>query len=501
MVGLSTHLLRAVLTFVTRTVFINVLGVEYLGVNGLFANILTLLALSDLGIYTVMTYSLYNPLAKDDKPQIAALIRYFQKLYNIIAFAVLGLGLVLIPFLPKLVHGISLSQVELTRYYVILLFNSVISYFVISRSTLFRADQKVYVVRLISTVSTFLMYITQIILLIIFRNFTVYLVCQVVYTLVNNVALFFVAARKYPYLRMPAEEALIQPVKQELVRNLKASFCYKIGAHIMNSTDNILISVLISTAMVGYFSNYVTLYSMVNTFIMIFIEAVLASIGHFLVTESSARKYELFKALLFVMYGVAALCVSCYLAGMNDFIRIWIGERFIIGGGFIYALALNRFIFCAVHPLWMMRESSGLFVATRYVMLTAAFLNIGLSVLLGKWIGISGIILATSLSYLLTICWYEPWLLAKKIFQIPVVEYWKYIFKLAGACALPLAAGLFLLHWNTAHIVGLLGKFTVCALMTFISFFVWFKNTPQGNYIFKIFKQLKIKIRKTANEM
>lgn len=413
----------------------------------------------------------------------------------------LGLGLVLIPFLPKLVHGISLSYAELTRYYIILLFNSVISYFVISRSTLFRADQKVYMVRLISTLSTFLMYITQIILLVLFRNFTIYLVCQVIYTLLNNVVLFFVAARKYPYLRTPTAETLIQPVKQKLVSNLKASFCYKIGAHIMNSTDNILISVLISTAMVGYFSNYVTLYSMVNTFIMIFIEAVLASIGHFLVTESSTRKYELFKMLLFVMYGLAALCGSCYLAGMNDFIRIWIGEQFIIGGGFIYALALNRFIFCAVHPLWMMRESSGLFVATRYVMLTAAFLNIGFSIWLGKWIGISGIILATSLSYLLTICWYEPWLLAKKIFQISVVEYWKYILKLVGACVLPFAVGLFLVQWKTSHIICLFGKFALCALITFISFFVWFKNTSQWNYIFKIFKQLKIKIGGSVNEI
>lgn len=491
-VGISTHLLRAVLAFVTRTVFIKVLGVDYLGINGLFANILTLLALSDLGIYTVMTYSLYAPLAKNDTSQIAALIRYFQKLYNIIAFAVLGLGLALIPFLPKLVHGISLSYAELTRYYVILLFNSVISYFVISRSTLFQADQKVYVVRLISTLSTFLMYITQIILLVLFRNFTIYLVCQVIYTLLNNVVLFFVAARKYPYLRTPTEKTLIEPVKQELVKNLKASFCYKISAHIMNSTDNILISVLISTAMVGYFSNYVTLYSMVNTFIMIFIEAVLASIGHFLVTESSARKYELFKMLLLVMYGLAAFSVSCYLAGMNDFIRIWIGEQFIIGGGFIYALALNRFIFCAVHPLWMMRESSGLFVATRYVMLTAAFLNIGLSVWLGKWIGISGIILATSFSYLLTIYWYEPWLLAKKIFQIPIGEYWKYIFKLLGASLFPLLVGGYLMQLATAHLGWLLIKFIICGLMSFLSFFLCFRNTaPWENILQKLVQHVK----------
>ena len=186
------------------------------------------------------------------------------------------------------------------------------------------------------------------------------------------------------------------------------------------------------------------------------------------------------------MYAVAALCVSCYLAGMNDFIRMWIGEQFVIEGGFIYSLAFNRFIFCAIHPLWIVRESSGLFVATKYVMLMAALLNIVLSVLLSKFIGISGILLATSLSYLLTIWWYEPWLLAKKVFQVSVLAYWKYIGKLLGACVLPLIVGIFLLHWKSCHVVELLRKFMICGLLTIISFSLYFKNTSQWNYISKI---------------
>ncbi len=478
-VGIGAFGLKALLAFVTRTVFIKILGVDYLGINGLFANILTMLALSDLGLYTVMTYSLYKPVAQNDTELVASLVRYFQKLYNFIALAVLAVGLALVPLLPKLVHGITLPQNELTLYYLILLLNSVLSYFAISRATLFRADQKVYVVKVIETASTILMYITQIVLLMLFRSFMIFLICQTVYTLLNNITLTIWAGKKYPYLKKLTTTHLAKEINQEIWKNLKASFLYKIGAYIMNSTDNILISLIISTTVVGYFSNYVTIYSLINQLIMILISAVLASIGHFLVTESNAKKYQLFKILMLTMYTIATIAASCYLAGMNDFIRIWIGSEFIIGGGFIYALAFNRFIFCAIHPLWMVRESSGIFVSMRYVMLAAAALNIGLSVWLGNRMGVTGIILATSLSYLLTVYWYEPFQLAQKVFHNKMGSYWIYVIKLLLASLPGLAAGVWFGQIETGHILFLLLKFSVCGLVSLSSFVLCFRHTPE----------------------
>ena len=478
-VGVITHIVNAALSFVARTIFIRVLGVEYLGISGLFSNILTMLALSDLGIYTVMTYSLYKPIAKDDKPMIAALIHYFQRLYNIVGIAVLCIGVSLIPFLPKLVNDTSLTFYELSKYYIILLLNSVVSYFAISRSTLFRADQKVYIVRIISTISTFAMHIAQIVLLIAFKNFTIYLASQVIFTLGSNIAMSVLATKKYPYLAEPVDTNLTRGMTKEIIHNLKASFIYKIGSKIMNSTDNILISVLISTTVVGYYSNYVTVFSLVNTFVMIIIEAVLASVGNFIATESADRKFGLFKLMLFVLYFTAAFCVSCYLAGMNDFIGIWLGENFIINGGFIIALALNRFVFCIIHPLWMMRESSGIFISTQYVMLFASAINIVLSVILGKMLGITGIILATALANLLTVYWYEPIQLSKKVFNNKVIEYWRYVARLLCATVPSIVVGLFLLSYETRNFFILLTKFLFCGLITLVSFILAMHKTDE----------------------
>lgn len=481
-VGISSQMISAILSFVSRTIFINTLGVDYLGIGGLFSNVLIMLSLTDLGIYTVMVYSLYKPLAEQDKHTVSVYVHYFQHLYNIIAVCVLGIGLFLIPFLPMLVNGSEIENGALIKYYLILLLNSVVSYFAISRATLFRADQKVYIVRLVTTISNVLLHVIQIIVLILFHDYTVYLICQVCFTLGNNVFLSYLAIKKYPYIKKEKDKDLENDVNKQIIKNLKASFLYKVGSQVLNSTDNILISVIVGTTMVGYFNNYVTIYALVNTFIMILIEAVLASIGNYNATESTENKYKLFKSLTMTMYLIATFCVSCYIAGMEDFIRIWLGSKYIIGGGFIFALALNRFVFCLIHPLWMMRESSGVFVETKYIMLFAAIVNVILSVVLGKIIGIAGIIAATAISYLFTVYWYEPIQLQKRIFHNDLSEYWTYIMKLLLASAIPILVSYILYTYHNKSLIVLFGKFAIIGIMTLVTYYVMFHKSEEfGN--------------------
>lgn len=488
-VGIISYLLNAGLSFIGRIVFIRTLGVEYLGIGGLFSNILVMLSLSDLGIYTVMTYSLYKPIAENDTEKIAVYIHYFQKLYNIIAFVVLGIGLALIPILPQIVNGSDLAYNDLIKYYVILLANSVVSYFAISKSTLFRADQNVYIVRIITTVTNAMMHVTQIILLVVFRNYVAFLVCQVCFTFGNNLVLSIMATKKYPYLKNKTKNGPEKDVNSKIIQNLKASFLYKVGSLVLNSTDNILISIIVSTVMVGYYTNYVTVFSLVNAFIMIIIEAVLASVGNYIATESDEKKYRLFRTLMLIMYMIAAFCVSCYIAGMNDFIRIWLGDEFVIGGAFIFALSINRFVFCSIHPLWMMRESSGVFSETQFVMIGAAVINLILSVILGNCWGITGIILATAISYLLTVYWFEPIQLSRKIFHVPLRDYWRYVLKLLGSCAFPIIFASFVYRFETNNIVFLVLKFLGCGLVAFGTFYVMFKNSEEFNGLYSMVRR------------
>lgn len=482
-VGISTHLFTALFSFVSRTVFVRVLGVQYLGISGLFSNILSMLALSDLGIYTVMVYSLYGPLADRDEEKICALIRFFQRLYNVIAIIVLVVGLACIPFLPYLINNSTLSCEQTIIYYILLLLNSVCSYFAISKSTLLRADQQVHIVQTVSSVAVFGLQIMQIVILLLTREYVVYLIVQIFFTLGSNVTLSCIASKMYPYIKGQAKSEIVCTLKSEIVNNLKATFLYKIGNTIMNSTDNILISVIVGTAFVGYYGNYVTIFTMINAFVMIVIQAILPSIGNYYATQSTDKKFGMFRFLLFGFYALAAFCTSCYISGMNDFIRFWLGEEFLLSNSFVWAVAFSRFVFCAMHPLWMTRESTGVFVQTKYVMICAALVNIILSVALGLLMGITGIILATAVANLLTVFWYEPRQLCRMVFDIKGKQYWMYLLRLLLSSVPPVAVAVFMQMLNSSNLIIILTKFLVCGIVTFVSFYVLMGRSEEKNKV------------------
>ena len=479
-VGVALHLLTALFSFVSRTVFVRVLGVQYLGISGLFSNVLTMLALSDLGVYTVMVYSLYKPLAENDRERIAVLIRFFQRLYNVVALVVFGLGILCIPLLPYLINDSALSYGETVTYYVLLLLNTTCSYFAISKSTLLRADQQVHIVQIVTTIGTFGLQIMQIVILLLTHQYVFFLVTQILFTVGSNVALSRIAIKKYPYIcKTTSSSQIEQKIKHDVIKNLKATILYKIGNAIMNSTDNILISVIVGTVFVGYYSNYVTIFTMVNAFVQIVIQAILPSVGNYYASSLEEKKYELFRFLQFVFYALAAFCASCYICGMNDFIRLWLGEEYLLADTFVWAIALYRFVYCAVHPLWMTRESTGIFVSTRYVMMCAAGINILLSVVLGKRMGITGIILATGISTLATIFWYEPKQLCARVFRIPQSKYWRNCLKLLVASTIPLLVAVAMQMLQTSSIGVLFFKFLICGVVTFLSFFLIMRRSEE----------------------
>ena len=482
-VGVGSHLFTALFSFASRTVFVRVLGAQYLGISGLFSNILTMLALSDLGVYTVMVYSLYQPLAQKDEKKTTALIWYFQRLYYGIGMVVLGLGLCCIPLLPYLINNSTLTYGETVFYYVLLLLNTVCSYVAISKSTLLRADQQVHIVQIVSAVSTFALQLLQIVILLLTHQYAFYLIAHIVVTLGSNVTMTVIAKKKYPFIRQKPECTLVDDIKDDIKKNLKATFLYKIGNTVMNSTDNILISVIVGTVFVGYYANYVTIFTVVNSFVMILIQAMLASVGNFYTTQNDERKFGLFRVLMLGFCALAAFCASCYICGMNDFIRMWLGKEYLLSNAFVLSVALNRFVFVTIHPLWITRESCGVFVSTKYVMIVAAGINVVLSVLLGRLWGISGIILATALSNLVTVFWYEPGQLCQKVFHINQKQYWGYFAHLAVAAVPPIAIALIMQQHETNNFFVLFVRFLICGLLTAVSFWCCMGKSQELNWL------------------
>lgn len=419
--GIINKILTLILAFISRKIFIQFIGIEYLGINGLFANILTLLSLADLGFGVAMNYSLYKPLAMKDEKTLAALIGFYRKIYNIIAISVAILGLCLTPFL-KFIINLDSNIPYVQGYYLIYLANTVISYLFVYKSSIINADQKGYKVNTVNTGINIGKVILQIICIIIFKSYAVYALIEVLATLTNNVLISSLANKLYPYILN--DVPLNDDQKRNIFTNLKSVFIYKLSGNIMTGTDSILMSVLVSTAAVGLYSNYLTITTTITTMITIIFSSVTAAIGNLLVDRNTNNRLNVFKIIQMVGNFLSTYIGVCILILAQEFISLWIGAQYKLDYMTVIAISLNLYFTICMQPLWTFRDASGLYQKTKYVMLVTAILNIILSILLGKIYGVAGIVIATALSRLLTYFWYEPKLLFEIYFEKKSLGYY-----------------------------------------------------------------------------
>lgn len=431
-ISIGMQVLTLIASFVGRTIFIYTLGDQYLGISGLYTNILSVLSLADLGVTTVMTFSLYKPIANGDTESIISLVNYFKKLYRYIALAIFVVGTCFVPFLQFVIKGSGLPLNELRIYYMLFLANSVCSYLVVYKSTLITADQRIYVIKIVDFIARMAAEGLMIVLLLLTGNYLIYLVGNIAVTVVKNFVLSLIADKMYPFLREKKITSVPIETKRRLIDNIKSLFIYRISAMVMNSTDNILISVILGTVIVGYYSNYLLIITAINTFILLMAQSVLASIGNFNEKANTEKNFQLFKSLLLAFFIVGTVCVSCFETMFNDFIYLWIGKsnpNYILSMFDLGCISFTFFVSCVLNPIWMYREATGIFKKTRYSMTCAAMLNIALSILLGNLWGLGGIIAATGIAKLLTNFWYEPIVLCRDIFKTKLRDYWLYMLR------------------------------------------------------------------------
>ena len=428
------QILSLVLRFVSRRIFISILSMEYLGINGLFAEILQMLSLADLGFGAAMVYSFYKPLAEGDEHKIAALVGYYRRIYTYIALSVAAIGLMVVPFLDVIVN--TEQEVPfLEVYYLLNLANTVRSYLFVYKTSLITADQKQYVISKYNAIWSMANVLAQILVLLLFKNYICYVAVSVIIGLANNIHISYKADQLYPLMKKKAE--LAKEEKKKIFQNIKSVFIYKLSGTLLNATDNTLISIMLGTIWVGYYSNYNLVLYYLNLFIGIIFTSVTASIGNLIVEETEEKRYQVFESLQVISYMICGIAAPCLLFLLEDFICIWLGPEFIADKLLLIAIVLNFYLGAVLRPIWSYREATGLYRKTKYVMLCTAALNLILSIWWGKVLGLAGIVFASAASRVMTYIWYEPYLLFKEYFKRNVLNfYWKIVANVSGVLAL-----------------------------------------------------------------
>ncbi len=424
--SLANKLIMLILAFVSRSVFIYCVSIEYLGIQGLFSDILTMLSLADLGFGTAMTFSMYKPLADNDKEKLAALTHFYKKVYTIIAVVITAIGVMLIPFLRFLVNTDN-EIPHLTLYYLLYLANTVASYLVVYKTSILTADQKEYIITKYTSIFSIITTVVQCVFLLLTKRFVIYLIIQVFFTFVKNFYISHKAEKMYPYINQGG--TLSKNEKKNLFKVIGSGFIYKVTGVVLSGTDNTLISIIVGTVAVGLYSNYTIVSNQLVGFVNIIFYSLTASLGNLVVQENKTKRCEVFNIIQSISMIISSFSVICLYFLQDDLIRVWLGEQYLLDKSVLISIVMNLYFTIVLYPIRVYRDATGLYQKTKFIMLSTAVFNIGLSIIFGKLFGLAGIIFATSISRIITHFWYEPIVLFKEHFDKSSISYFVEILK------------------------------------------------------------------------
>lgn len=409
-----------VLSFICRTVFIARLGKTYLGFSGLFSDILTLLSLAEMGFGTAIVFFMYKPAAEKDDRKVAALLGLYRKIYTGLGLGMTAVGLCLIPLLPYLIRDIP-NLPELPLIYVLYLLNTTSSYFFVYKKSLLIVDQRNDVVSIISIISNLLMNVCQIVGLLLLKSYILYLVVQLLSTVIGNLMISIYVDRHYPFLKIYKKAGVDRKTRDAIVRNVKALFASKLSSALVTSTDNLLISKFVSTVVLGLYSNYTLFTTMLRTVLTRLFDAITGSVGNLTATEKPEKIYATFRKVWFVNFWLVGFSCSCIYILINPFIRIWLGESFLLEGNVTFIISLNLYMRLMRNTFLTFTDTYGLFVELKPKCIAEAVINLVVSLffVLPCHMGIYGVLLGTFVSNITTNFWYEPYLIYVKKFGVP----------------------------------------------------------------------------------
>ena len=423
--SLINNVVITILGFATRTVFVHSLGTDYLGLNGLFTNVLSLLSLAELGVGSAITFSLYKPIAENNQNKIRALMGLYKRAYIIIGSVILFAGLAIMPFLKYIVNLDTGIEINYYAIYFMFLFNSVISYwFFAYRSVIIYANQDGFLLTREETIFALIKAISQFAVLFIFRNYYIYLAIPIVVGIIKNIIISGIAKKRYPYINGQITVPLTKSEKKGIFENVFALSLFKISSVVYSSTDNIIISTWLGTKIVGVLSNYTMITQLVSSYINMFFQSMYASIGNLNASESVEYKFTVFRRLDLLNYWIYTYCAICLGCFLNPCIFVWLGADYCLSSSTVILIALTFYIPGLNNVINIYKDACGLFKQVQLRALATAIVNLVVSIILVFRIGINGVFIGTVVAYLSTIYLVDPRVVFSNVFKKPKSMYY-----------------------------------------------------------------------------
>ncbi|NFO13458.1 teichoic acid transporter [Clostridium botulinum] len=485
--GLGMNLVSSILAFISRTIFINVLGTAYLGVNGLLTNVLSMLSLAELGVGTAINFSLYKPVAEGDNKKILLLMKFYKNTYRWIGMLVFGIGLILMMFLDVIIKNPG-DVKNLKLIFFIYLINTSYSYLMSYKNTLLSANQKDYLLAPVNIIFNVITVMIQIGVLLIAKNYIMYLLTNMVMLFIQRLYINNKITKMYPILREETTDKLKREDLKLIIKNVKAMMFHKIGDYCINGTDNIIISAFISVSMVGLYSNYLMIITMVNGIIVMFFNSMTASMGNLIATECDEKKIEIFEVINFMGFWLFGFATICFYNLLNPFIELWLGKEFLISSSVLTIVLLNYYLTGMRVPVATLKSAAGIYDEDKYTPLIQAAVNLLISIVLVHRWGLAGVFMGTLVSSIILPCWQRPYIVCKYALKISSKGYFKrYIQYLITVILVNLSISkIFNLFWEQSILISFIIRMFICIVIPNIVFILLFNKTKEFRKILNI---------------
>lgn len=484
--------------FFARVVFTHTLSADYVGVNGLFTDILNVLSLSELGISTAVSYALYKPVSENNVEKQKSLMKLYAKFYRFVALLVLIFGLLILPFMKYIIRN-DYEIKNLTIIYLMYVGNTVLSYFMIYKKTLIDAHQLGYIGTLIQTMTWLVQSVIQIAVLLLTHNYILYLSIWIAGTVISNLLISHKADKMYPYLKDKNVVSLEEKEKKDIFKNIRAMMLHKTGNVLVNNTDNILISSIVGIVSAGMYSNYYLIIGSIQQVVNQVFQGITASVGNLGVNESPKRIRRIFEASFFIgqwMFGYAAITLYELL---NPFVGLSFGKQYVFPLNVTLILCINFYINGMRQATLVFRDSLGLFKYDKYKAIPEAVINLAVSIVLGIKLGVFGIFLGTLVSCVLTSLWIEPYVLYKhNLNKSPVIYFVKYAFYAGLTGALWWLTDIACSKVTGNAWVAIFLKFIICTLIVNAAYALIYWPTKEYRLVLRKGLEL-LRIRKYKN--
>lgn len=490
--ALGSSVLSSILGFISRTIFIYKLGETYLGLSGLLNNVFGMLTISELGLSTAIGFSLYKPLAEKDYESVSALMSLYRKAYKVIGVFVLISGVALYPFLDFFIVPEE-QPYGITYAYFLFLFNIVLGYFVSYKTTLINSDNKAYEIVPISVVGNFIQTVLQIIYLFTFSDYFGYLTIQIFCTVAIAILQNRYITKKYTQINFYSKRKLHKNQKQTIKKNIGGLIIAKIGDYLVNSTDNLIITKMVSLSATGLYSNYLLIRNIVNGYISAIFSGITAGMGNVVAKENKEKKIQVFNTMFFCAFLIYSFEASCFMCLFNPFIGdIWIGWDYTFSDFTVAIIVLNNFLTGLRIPIITMKNAAGVYLEDAWVPFGFSAVNLGVSIILAKYFGVTGVFLGTILGSICTADWYRPLVVYRKVFQVSVKEYFKRyaIYIIVGIIEIILAFAICsIIHNNNKYLSFIIKAFVSVSVPVIINI-IFFRKTNEFNYFLEMIKRL-----------